>query len=247
MSRAAHRHPRDIDDAALAGALEAATSPHLLRELVDASRRAFGFFTAHHPHTLNYPWVLERLLPLGAGARLLDIGAGVAPLPLVLAGHGMHVTCVDSNKLVRTLPVDDDWNEWGYFDYSQLHANLVSIHGSILDHEPAAPYDAIYSISVLAHMPAVVRRATLERCRRWLRPGGRLLLAVDVIPACDFLWNRSEGSEVEPPVAHGTTFEVAEQLRALELRVVEWTLLRGVPASRTDLLLVHAEAPPAKP
>jgi hypothetical protein len=80
-----------------------------------------------------------------------------------------------------------------------------------------------------------------------LRPGGRLLLAIDVIPASDFLWNRSEGEEVEPPVAHGTTFDVADQLRALGLRVVEWTLLRGVPASRTDLLLVHAEAPTPPP
>jgi hypothetical protein len=43
--------------------------------------------------------------------------------------------------------------------------------------------------------------------------GWRLLLAVDLLPKSDFLWNRSGGVEVEPPTEHGTVDDLVELAR----------------------------------
>ena len=53
-----------MDDRDLARARAEALRPDLLDELVATGRAVFGFFPDHYPHTLNYPWVLERLEPL---------------------------------------------------------------------------------------------------------------------------------------------------------------------------------------
>lgn len=244
MSDATHCHPHDMSEVELDKALAASGCAELLLELVSTSRASFGFFTSHFPHTVNYPWIVQRLLPLAANSRVLDIGAGVSPVPLLLSKHGMSITCIDSHAVVRAFPVGTDWNEWGYLDYSVLDPTIAAIHGSVLEHEPADCYDAIYSISVLAHMPHDVREATLQQSSRWLRPGGLLLLAIDMIPASDFLWNRSGGKVVEPLMRHGTSQDVSAQLRSLGMDVVEQTILRCVRTSRTDLLLIHARKAP---
>jgi cyclopropane fatty-acyl-phospholipid synthase-like methyltransferase len=232
-------HPHDIDAASLHSALATAPRPDLLGELVETARRRFGFFTGHNPHTINYPWVVERLERLPQGSRVLDIGAGLSPVPIVLAERGMFVDTVDKHPTIRTLTCPQNWNEWGFFDYSRLHQNLASHHCDVAEFTPPARFDAIYSISVLAHMTRAVREDTLRRCRDWLRPGGRVLLAIDVIPSSDFLWNRSEGLEVEPPIQHGTVADVVEELAELRFQINESKVVRGVYKSRTDLLFIH--------
>ncbi len=151
----------------------------------------------------------------------------------------MFVDCVDKHPTIRTLACAQDWNEWEFFDYSRLHQNLASHHCDVAEFAPSAPFDAIYSISVLAHMPRVVREEILRRCAIWLRPTGILLLAIDVIPSSDFLWNRSEGLEVEPPIQHGTVADVVDQLVELGFQINESRIMRGVYKSRTDLLFMN--------
>lgn len=241
MTDSVKAHPHDMAEEELRIAQASSASVDVLRELVSTARASLGFFTSHFPHTLNYPWIVERVLSLPTGSRVLDIGAGVSPVPLMLARRGMRVTCIDSHPVVRTFPVGPDWNEWGYLDYSVLDPGIRSIHGSVLEHEPQDDYDAIYSISVLAHMTRSVREQALERTWRWLRPGGRLLLAIDMIPASDFLWNRSGGKVVEPLIQHGTSQDVLEQLHSLGMVTPEQVILRCVRSSRTDLLLIQAE------
>jgi len=232
-------HARDIAPSDLQKAIDVAPRPDLLLELVDASRHVFGFFTGHFPHTINYPWAIQKLQGLPPGSHLADIGSGISPVPLVLAARGYKVDCIDSHRNERKLPAGPDWNEWGFFDYSRLHQNLASHHCDVAEFTPPAPFDAIYSISVLAHMRRAVREDTLRRCRDWLRPGGCLLFAIDVIPSSDFLWNRSEGLEVEPPIQHGTVADVVEQLAELGFEINESKVVRGVYKSRTDLLFIH--------
>ena len=105
---------------------------------------------------------------------------------------------------------------------------------------PAQPYDRIYSVSVLAHMTRAEREETVDLVSRWLEPGGRLLLAIDLLPKSDFLWNRSEGVEVEPPTEHGTVDDLLASIERAGLRITESTVRRTVYASRTDLLFVEA-------
>jgi len=231
-------HPRDISPEDLTIAMAATQRPDLLRELVTTSRAAFGFYTSHFPHTINYPWLVAKLEHLPPGARVLDVGAGVSPVPVVLAEKGLLVECVDNHQVVRTLPSAPDWNEWGYFDYAPLHKNLTSYHCSVTEFAPPADYDAIYSMSALAHLTRDSRREALRRCRRWLRPDGLLLLTLDIIPSSDFIWNRSEGREVEPPLQHGTVNGLLEELAELGFHTEEVNLLRTVHKSRTDLLFL---------
>jgi SAM-dependent methyltransferase len=231
-------HPRDISAEDLDRALATARRPDLLRQLVDLSRQNFGFYTSHYPYTINYPWVIEKLEPLREGMRVLDIGAGVSPVPLLLAQRGLIVDCIDNHRVIRTPPSLPDWNEWGFFNYGMLHSNLTAHHSDVTEFTPRSSFDAIYSISALAHMRRNVRENTLRRCRDWLRPQGRLLLAIDVIPATDFLWNRSEGLEIEPPIRHGTLDSLRHQLITLRFRICEFRILRTVHKSRTDLLFI---------
>jgi hypothetical protein len=210
-------HPSDISAGDLEKALAASDQPDLLRRLVEISCRAFGFYTQHYQHTINYPWLAARLEKLRPGSRALDIGAGLSPLPLAA-----------------------DWNEWGFFDYRLLHPNLSAHHCDIADFRPSAEFAAIYSACSIAHMPSVLRQEVFRRCRDWLRPGGTLLLALDLIPSSDFIWNLSEGQDVEPLLRHGTITDLLRQLTGLRFRLYEQKVIRAIYRARTDLLFIDA-------
>lgn len=231
-------HPSDLSAEDLQNALAAQKDPVLLSHLVELSRDTFGFFTNLFPQTINYPWVLERLRQLPRGARVLDIGAGVSPVPLFLAEKGMTVDCVDNSRHIRQLPFAASWNEWGFFDYGALSPRLTSHHCDVTEFTPAGEFAAIYSIAALAHTSRSVRENALRRTYDWLLPQGFLLLTIDVIPSTDFIWNRCEGQEVEPPIQHGTINDVLDQLCLLGFRVEESRVMRTVYKSRTDLLFI---------
>ena len=145
----------------------------------------------------------------------------------------------DSHPVVRTRPPALDWNEWGFFDYGQVHRNLTAHHCTIADFKSSDTFDAVYSVGAIAHMTRAVREDALQRCRELLRPGGVLLLTADLIPSTDFMWNLSEGREVEPPAQHGTIADVSRQLTLLGFHINEARVHRMVPKSRTDLLFIN--------
>jgi cyclopropane fatty-acyl-phospholipid synthase-like methyltransferase len=237
------QHPHDIPADELQRALAEATRPELLRELASTARAVFGFFPNHYPHTLKYPWMLERLEPLEPGARVLDVGAGVSPMPVVLAQRGLRVECVDNSDIVRRMPVEADWNEWGFFDYAVVDVRIQSYHRDVREHVPAQSYDCIYSVCALAHMTRTEREETVDLIPQWLKPGGRVLLAVDLVPQTDFVWNISDGMEVAPGHEHGTTTDLFNWICQAGLTITEWTVRRAVHASRTDLLFVDSLNP----
>jgi SAM-dependent methyltransferase len=232
-------HPRDISEDDLSLAMAAAARPDLLGRLVDSSRRIFGFFPSHYHHTIGCPWVARMLEDLPRSYRVLDIGAGLSAVPVLLAEQGAIVDCVDSHAVVRTLPPSPDWNEWGFFDYGQLHPNLTAHHCAIGDFKTSDTFNAVYSVGAIAHMPRTVREDALQRCSALLRPGGVLLLTADLIPSTDFIWNFSEGREVETPEQHGTIDDVSRQLTLLGFQINEARVHRMVPKSRTDLLFIN--------
>ena len=233
---------RDITSADLQRAITTQAYPDLLEQLVGLSRSTFGFYPASFAYTISYPWIVSRLNNLPPGSHLLDIGAGVSPVPLFLAKHSIRVDCVDNSKHIRTLPPTEGWNEWGFLDYGTLHPNLTSHHCDITSFSPKAKFDAIYSIAALAHMPRIVREKALQLCRNWLQPGGSLFLILDTIPSTDFIWNRSEGVEIEAPIQHGTIDDVANQLRKAGFRMDEFRVMRSIFKSRTDLLFIVCAA-----
>lgn len=238
--RRPHANPHDISTASLAGALAASPHPALLMDLVTLSRDKLGFFPQTIIRTIEYPWIAARMPRAAAGLRVLDMGAGVAALPLWLARQGMQVTTVDGHRLVRTLPAQPGWNEWGFLDYGLVDDRIRSHNCLMQDLANAGPFDLIYSVSVIEHIPAEARRAVLAAMRRCLVPGGRLLLTLDLIPGTDQLWNMSEGKRVDADPDHGSISDFLAELAGLGFVVTEQVLFRHIADSRTELLMVDA-------
>jgi SAM-dependent methyltransferase len=106
---------------------------------------------------------------LPPGARILDAGSGFTFFPYLLADElAAHVTCVDVADL------------GGLFDASPYRDRSVEFASGDLGALPFddATFDAVVCVSVLEHMdmPDVV----VAEFRRVLKPGGRLVLTMDV-------------------------------------------------------------------
>jgi 2-polyprenyl-3-methyl-5-hydroxy-6-metoxy-1,4-benzoquinol methylase len=208
---------------------------NLLRLIMDCSRSHLGFFTRTSSRTIEYPWVMEKLNNLTVGSRILDIGSGVSPIPIMLAERGMLVSCVDAHPRVRRLLNRSDWNEWGYLDYSLFSPHLRSFHTDIQTFVSKEKFDAIYSISVLEHMPRNVWERTLEQLPQWLNPSGYLFLTLDLIPGTYALWNKSEGRVVDPHENHGGLKDITDRLTTLGFAFEELFVKQNIPYSQTDV------------
>jgi 2-polyprenyl-3-methyl-5-hydroxy-6-metoxy-1,4-benzoquinol methylase len=235
-------HPNDMPAADFNEASLLTGRPDLLRHLADLSRETFGFYTKQFSRAIEYPWIAEKLEALPPKRRVLDIGAGLNPIPIFLARRDVIVDCVDPHPMARVPPSQRNWNEWGYYDYARLHPNLRSHNIDALAFDPGSPLDAVYSVSVFEHLPRATWEAMLACCRRWLVKKGRLLLTIDLIPGTQNLWNYSEGREVEPPGVHGNITDFLNHLRAVGFTTSESFTRQSIPHSRTDLLFVDCVA-----
>ena len=117
----------------------------------------------------EYPYVLAQLRARPPG-EVVDFGSGVTFFPFVLARAGWRVTCVDSDPLAI--------HDLGLA--STVHATPLR---PLLNAGPAIPLadascDAVYSISVLEHLPDPV--PVIAEAARVLRPGGLFVLTLDV-------------------------------------------------------------------
>lgn len=234
------RNRHDIPLAELACGLMQTPDWPLLNELVALSREQLGFFPRTIIRTVEYPWFARRL-ERHAGERVLDVGAGVCVLPLWLARRGCQVTTVDNHPRIRDpRRRDDNWNEWGFLDYRLLDERITSLRADAATCGVPEPFDAIYSISVLEHLPARSRRAIFANLRRQLSPDGRLYLSFDLVPGTDELWLLSEGQMVENPDVHGDVDAILDELRGLGFRIDEFTTIRHIPGSRTDIVMLEA-------
>lgn len=234
------RHARDMSSHDLDAML--ALTPHgeALRELVACGRERIGFFPAHNPRALEYPWVLANLPAHMAGLRILDVGAGVNPLPFALAQRGARVVTIDNHPLTRNLEQREDWNEWGFLDYSQIDARIASLHAAYEESSNSMTFDCIYSVSVIEHLPCAVREAWVRKFAAQLPGGGMLLLTVDLIPDTNLLWNLSEGNVVEPTRVHGEISSLLQELQTAGFAVKDTGTQRGIPDSRVDIGFIRA-------
>jgi hypothetical protein len=233
-------HPRDIAPADLQAMLARTRYPQELMALVDRAREAIGFFPAHNPRALEYPWVLAHVPGPLRGSRILDVGAGVNPLPFVLADRGAHVVTLDNHTLMRAGSNRSEWNEWGFLDYSALDPRISSVHRAFEEADFAEPFDCILCISVIEHLCASVRRAWMSRFARHLRPGGALLLTVDLVLGTNALWNLSEGNVVEAAGIHGEFGTLIAELEGAAFSIVSTGVEREIKDSRVDVAFVKA-------
>ena len=127
---------------------------------------------------VEVPYVLAAVASLPAGSQILDFGATESTVSLSLAALGYEVIAAD----LRPYPLQ--------------HPRLRSLVGPIESWAgPERPLDAVVSLSALEHvglgaydeaptaaMPTTdgasgdLDRSIAERFKRWLRPGGELVL-----------------------------------------------------------------------
>ena len=232
-------HDNDISVKQLSWAVMETMFNDTLLSLVSLSRRKIGFFPKTIIRTIEYPWFAKQME--GAfGQTILDVGAGVNVLPFWLADKGAHVVTIDSHPNSRSLTEMHKWNEWGFLDYSIIDDRIKSIHGDVMSFDHDAVFDFIYSVSVVEHMSAINRRASIARLAPMLKQGGRLLLSVDLVPGEDALWPLSEGMNVDEEGMHGSMWDLMNEIRSVNLTILEWCVRREIPESRTDLLFVVA-------
>jgi SAM-dependent methyltransferase len=212
-------------------------TPDLLLDLVELSHEKLSFFPQTIIRTLEYPWTASRMRDV-RGQRILDIGAGVCALPLWLAGQGAKVVTVDYHTTIRDISERTTWNEWGFLDYAQFDPSVQSHNTDITTFEDPEGFDVIYSVSVIEHMPAELRRTIIARLPSLLRPGGRVLLTLDLVPGTFDLRPLSEGVVVDPEGTHGTLDTILDELKQAGLRVFDQTHMGAIPGSRTDLAML---------
>jgi 2-polyprenyl-3-methyl-5-hydroxy-6-metoxy-1,4-benzoquinol methylase len=233
------KHDRDIDSEKINTAFTQVKRPDLLQYIVDVSRENLGFYTSHYPRVFEYTWLLEQLENKIEGT-VLDIGAGVCPLPFCLSEQGIKVITVDSHSKNRTIEDRNGWNEWGFLDYGLFNKKIHSYNEDFLKFKTDELLDCIYSISVIEHIPRKGRMKLVKKAAKLLKKGGKLLLTIDLIPNTNNLWNLSEDKEVESVEVHGNIESFKKELKNSGFEVLEEEIQRSIMDSRTDVYYIKA-------
>ena len=234
--------PNDISNNTINEALKIKTiDSDLLLETVTVSRENFGWHTKHYPRLYEYPWLLEKLGRNLENMKIADFGAGVTPLPLQLASRGPKVFTIDKHETKRDIKQIEKANEWGFFDYGILDDNIQS-YNQALDENTFGKnsLDVWYSISVVEHMPAEIRRAIFNIMANNLKDSGRLLLTVDLGKGTQKLWNMAEGKVVEDAIEHGTLDRLVNELELLGFDILEKDIYQMPMEERVDIAMISA-------
>lgn len=230
----------DIENSTIDNALKIKNiDKDLLLETIIFSRNSFQWYTKHYPRLYEYPWLLEKLGRDLKGLKIADFGAGVTPLPLQLAQREAQVFTVDKHEIKRDIKTIDKANEWGFFDYSILDDNIIS-YNQALDNNTFEKnsLDVWYSISVVEHMPAVVRRAIFKIMADSLKANGRLFLTIDLVKDSTKLWNMAEGKIVEDEEEHGTLDSFIKELEVLGFKITEKEVYKMPKDEKVDIAMI---------
>jgi ubiquinone/menaquinone biosynthesis C-methylase UbiE len=113
------------------------------------------------------------------GTRTLEIGCGTGTLTASMARQGASVTAIDASPtmLAEAQKKVSAGNLEERVTLKHLDAALIE------ERFPPASFDLIVSTLVFSELPPDEQRYVLEACVRLLAPGGRLLVADEVIPS----------------------------------------------------------------
>jgi hypothetical protein len=233
------KHPRDLMPASLDPLVLRHPDPLGLLDLRLHALQSTGFYPDHAPRIWEYP-VVARLIAehLSPGSRVADVGAGVTPMAPFLAGHGYVLETVDPSEDHRVWPPTSDWNEWGFLDYAAQGLASRSWNCTLDQVPRRPPFDGIYSISVIEHVPATVRRALLSDVAVRTRPDGLVVLTIDLVRGSNDLWNLNLGVVVERRSEHGTILDVVQECAAVGLHCIRHDVVRDWGDSRVDVGLL---------
>jgi 2-polyprenyl-3-methyl-5-hydroxy-6-metoxy-1,4-benzoquinol methylase len=233
--------PNDMSSEDLRKAVYLVDYPQEFLKVVKTSREKFGWYTKHFPRIFEYPWLLNKLRGDLKDKKIADFGAGLSAMPIIFAEQGAIVTTIDNNSSIWEKSRLFSANEWGYFNYRELNNNINSLNLTMTKNTfPDDYFDVWYSISVVEHLPAELRREILKLIQKSLKRNGRLLLTFDLEKNTNRLWNYSEGKIVEETVLHGSLTDVEIELKKLGFFVFETRIIRPTNSEKIDLGLIDA-------
>ncbi len=143
-----------------------------------------------------------------AGMRILEIGCGTGTLTTMMAAQGAQVTGIDAAPAMLA-EAEEKIAAAGLTERVTLHYMDAALIG---ERFPTASFDLIVSTLVFSEIPPDGQRFVLEACEKLLAPGGRLLIADEVIPA-------------------GTLRRLLFYMVRLPLTLITWLLTRTTTAA----------------
>ncbi len=230
----------DINNNLICDALNIKTiDKNLLLETITFSRANLGWYTKHYPRLYEYPWILKKLNNNLTNLKIADFGAGITPLPLQLSQRGAKVFTIDNHKTKREPDYIEQFNEWGFFDYSFLDDNITSFNQDLSNETfEKNSLNVWYSVSVIEHMPAKIRREIFKIMAYTLKNKGRLLLTLDLVKETQELWNMSAGKTVEDIKKHGTIDNIVQELESLGFEIDKTELYKMPENEKVDLAMI---------
>ncbi len=142
-------------------------------------RGPFAIQPNNDTRTFEYPWAYYAATPR-PGMRVVEIGGGLAGFQFVLDLAGCAVVNIDPGLEANGVgwPCDEG-------SMRKLNARF----GTQVDLRPTVAgragldsgvYDRVFSISVLEHLPDEDIHEAMECAFRWLKPGGLMIMTVDL-------------------------------------------------------------------
>jgi ubiquinone/menaquinone biosynthesis C-methylase UbiE len=154
----------------------------------DAGMRVLTLGAVPRLHALVADWAVAR-----PGAHVLEIGCGTGAVTERLLARGAHVEAIDQDPEM----LDRARARLASADGARL--TLRESTAAEIDRLPADSLDAVVASLSLSEMSAAERRFVLAAAVRLLRPGGRLVVADEVVPRR--LWQRVLHAAVRLPLA----------------------------------------------
>ncbi|HEX3359341.1 MAG TPA: methyltransferase domain-containing protein [Tepidisphaeraceae bacterium] len=155
-----------------------------MEELSYATVREFHRFADDYPEvtklnedlkSFQRPWCVDRLLKaFPNGGRILEIGADKCDLIPFLRAHNFEVWIIDV--------YDHFGGGTGTYDTVIQKFPDLPITRAFLHEDrslPANHFDAVYSCSVIEHIPLEHIEGTVRQIERVLKPGGSSIHAID--------------------------------------------------------------------
>ncbi len=124
-----------------------------------------------------YEAVATAAVAANRAPRVLEIGCGTGNLTAALLGRGAIVTAIDQNPDMIAVATEKLGDGGGRLTVHEMAAVEIA------DRFPAQSFDAVAASLAFSEMSADEQQYVLEAVRRLLRPGGRLVIADEILPA----------------------------------------------------------------